>query len=153
MVLSRMDYCNSLFICSSQSTLSSSATCARRRCCKTSLWRTSSNTSANSPETVPLHASSAEPNSVQTVHLDASGIALLHSTSYNFANVVMAVGCDPANESTLWSLKRTRLHLVEKAITVTGPPARNALPTDIKQSLSRVSFCNKLKTRPIFAIF
>jgi len=108
-VLSRMDYCNSLFICSSQSTLSSSATCARRRCCKTSLWRTSSNACGtghwHSSETAPP-ASSVKSNSFQTMHTDVrhpTSYILPHSTSYTSVNVVMTAGLRSSERCNSWS--------------------------------------------------
>ena len=41
---------------------------------------------------------------------------------------------------------RTQRHLTDKAFSIAGPRAWNALPTDIKLISSRTSFRKKLKT-------
>ena len=43
-------------------------------------------------------------------------------------------------------VSRTRLHVTDKAFSITEPRAWNALPSDIKLTSSRTSFRKKLKT-------
>ena len=43
-------------------------------------------------------------------------------------------------------VSRTRLHVSDKAFSIAGPHASNALPSDIKLILTRTSFRTKLKT-------
>jgi len=43
-------------------------------------------------------------------------------------------------------VSRTRLHVTDKAFSIAGPRAWNALPSDIKLISSRTSFRKKLKT-------
>ena len=61
--------------------------------------------------------------------------------------------CERCDDSRLrsrercnFAVKRTRLQLADKAFSVAGPRAWNALPTYVKQSPSRASFRKKLKT-------
>ena len=42
--------------------------------------------------------------------------------------------------------RRTRLHVSDKAFSIAGPRAWNALPSDIKLISTRTSFRKKLKT-------
>ena len=43
-------------------------------------------------------------------------------------------------------VSRTRLHVTDKAFSIAGPRAWNALPSDIKLISTRTSFRNRLKT-------
>ena len=45
-----------------------------------------------------------------------------------------------------FAVSRTRLQLTDKAFSIAGPRAWNALPSNIKLILSRTSFRKKLKT-------
>jgi len=58
--------------------------------------------------------------------------------------------CD---DTRLWSnvlgnfvVSRTQLHISDKAFSIAGPRAWNALPSDIKLISTRASFRKKLKT-------
>ena len=68
-LLSRLDYCNSLFVYSSQTTLRLSSSPSASCCCQTSSCRVSSDTRAASTEAAPL-AASAKPNTAQITHAD-----------------------------------------------------------------------------------
>ena len=50
------------------------------------------------------------------------------------------------NERGNFVVSRTWLHVSDKAFSITGPRARNALPSDMKLISSRTSFRKKLKT-------
>jgi len=145
LILSRLDYSNSLFACSSQSTLSR---LQRVQDAAARLLHGACAWTHAPPFLKQLHwlpVSSRIQFKLYTLMFDIN-----HGTAPQYLSEL--VRC--CNGTRLRSSVRGnfiihllgRLHVTDKAFFVTGPRAWNALPSDIKLTSSRTSFHKKLKT-------
>jgi len=144
LILSRLDYCNSLLVCSSQSTL------RRLQRVQDAAARLLCNASPRS------HAS---PLRQRLNWLPVSSriqfklCTLMFDIQHGTAPQYLAELCDRCDDTRLrsaargnFAVRRTRLRVTDKAFSVAGPRAWNALPADIKLTDSRLTFRRKLKT-------
>jgi len=144
LILSRLDYCNSLFACRSQTTLYH-LQCVQDAAAKL-LCGASPRTHAP-PLLKQLHwlpVSSRIQFKLCTLMYDIN-----HGTAPRYPTELVRRCDDSRLRSSMrgnFVVSRTRLHLTDKAFSVAGPRAWNALPTNIKLIASRTSFRKKLKT-------
>ena len=150
LIMSRLDDCNSLFICSSQSIIHHfHNVCKMLRPPATLLCEASPRLHA-SPIRQRLHwlpASRFEMNIIQALHLDVRRPAWYHTTVPRRICVITAktIGAVLPHRATLLYVK-TRLCLSDKSFSVAELWASNALPANIKLTDSCINFRKKLKT-------
>jgi len=144
LILSPLDYCNSLFVCSSQSTvhrLQRVQDVAARLLYGTSAWTHAP------PLLKQLHwlpVSSRIQFKLCTLMFDIN-----HGTAPQYMSQLVPCCDDTLLRSNVcgnFVVSRTRLHITDKIFSIDGPRAWNALPSDMKLILSRTTFCKKLKT-------
>jgi len=144
LILSRLDYCISLFACSSQSTLH----CLQ--CVQDATARLLCGASAR------MHA----PPLLKKLHwlpvlsrIQFKLCTLMFEINHGSAPQYLSEVVRRCDDTRLRSNMRgnfvvscTRLHISDKAFSIAGPRAWNALPSDIKLISTRTSFRKKLKT-------
>jgi len=142
LILSRLDYCNSLFANSSQSTLhrlQRVQDAAARPICGASA-RTHALPLLKQLHWLPV--SSRIQFKLCTLMFDIN-----HGTASQYLSELVRRCDDTRLRSSArgnFVVSRTRLHVTDKAFSIAGPRAWNALPSDIKLISSRTSF---LKTQ------
>ena len=142
--VSRLDYCNSLFACSSQTTLhhlQRVQDAAARLLCGASP-RTHAPPLLKQLHWLPV--SSRIQFKLCTLMCDIN-----HSTAPRYLTELV-LRCDDSRLRSIvrgnFVISRTRLHLTDEAFFIAGPRAWNALPFNITLISSRTSFRKKLKT-------
>lgn len=144
LILSRLDYCNSLFVCSSQSTLhrlQRVQDAAARLLCGASA-RTHAPPLLKQLHWLPV--SSRIQFKLCTLMFDINC-----GTAPQYLSELVRRCDDTRLRSSVrgnFVVLRTQRHVTDKAFSIAGPRAWNALPTDIKLISSRTSFRKKLKT-------
>jgi len=144
LILSRLDYCNSLFACSSQSTLhhlQRVQDAAARLLCGAPA-RTHAPPLLKQLHWLPV--SSRIQFKRCTLMFDIN-----HGTAPQYLSELVR-HCDDtrlrSNVRGNFVVSRTRLHVTDEVFSIAGPRAWNALPSDIKLILTRTSFHKRLKT-------
>jgi len=142
LILSRLDYCNSLFADSPQSTLhrlQRVQDAAARLLCGASV-RTHAPPLLKQLHWLPV--SSRIQLKLCTLMFDIN-----HGTAPQYLSELVRHCDDTRLRSSVcrnFVVSCTRLHVTDKAFSIAGPRAWNALPSDIKLILSRTSFRKKL---------